>query len=58
MNHKEKIIKIHRSAYIPQTDIEEIEDIISPQKKMNFNKVVNEGLQLWLKKNRKAEASR
>lgn len=53
-----KIIKIHRSTYIPQHDIEEIEEIISPQKKMNFNKVVNEGLQLWLKKNRKPEVSR
>ena len=53
-----KIIKIHRSTYIPQHDIEEIEDIISPQRKMNFNKVVNEGLQLWLKKNRKPEVSR
>ena len=50
---KQKIIKMNRSVYIPLDDIEEIEDIISPQKKMNFNKVVNEWLQLWLKKNRK-----
>ena len=48
-----KVIKIHRSIYVPQTDVEEIEDIISGRKKMSFNKAMNEGIQLWLKQNRK-----
>ena len=50
---KVKIIKIHRSIYVPQPDVEEVENFISNKKKMNFNKAVNEGIQLWLKQNRK-----
>lgn len=52
---KEKIIKIHRSIYIPQNDAEEIERLTRSKKGMNFNKAANEGLQLWLKQNRKKE---
>ena len=55
---KVKIHKTHRSIYIPVSDLEEIEDIIQPQKGMNFNKAVNESIQLWLKQNRKKGASK
>lgn len=55
---KVKIRKTQRSIYIPIADLEEIENIIQLKKGMNVNKVVNEGLQLWLKQNRKKGESK
>ena len=55
---KEKIIKIHRSIYVPQNDVEEVERLTRSKKGMNFNKAANEGLQLWLKQNRKKETGK
>lgn len=55
---KVKIIKLHRSIYVPQTDVEEVEKLISNKKKMSFNKAMNEGIQLWLKQNHEKGAGK
>lgn len=49
MNDKIKIRKMTKSFYAPVALIEELEEITRPMKGMNVNKVVNEGLELWLK---------
>lgn len=50
MDIKIKTRKVTRSFYIPITILDEVEEITRPAKGMNVNKAVNEGLVLWLKK--------
>jgi len=47
-NEKIKVRKMTRSFYAPIAILDELEEITRPIKGMNVNKVVNEGLEMWL----------